>query len=263
MYNPSQIFNDFFAPVGEKLTSKFGDVTLPNFDVTLPSNQFEFLSINPNYVLEELLSLPNKSSLDILNMDSKLLRLASPIIVQVIAHIFNLSLALGTLPADWKIARVTPIYKNIGPRDNPSNYRPISVVSNVTKIIEKHVKGQLVEFLLKNNLLCHEQHAYLKNHSTTTALHSLTEHWLDNINSSEINGLCQLDLSKGFDTVNIEILLYKLAKYGFSDQSLFWFKSYFIDRSQVVSCNGKLSKPNSLSMGIPQGTVLGPLFYLL
>ena len=195
-------------------------------------------------------------------MDSKLLRLASPIIAQVIAHIFNLSLALGTLPADWKLAIVTPIYKNIGPRDNLSNYRPISVVFNVTKLIEKHVKGQLLEFLLKNNLLCHE-HAYLKNHSTTTALHSLTEHWLDYINNTEINGLCQLDLSKGFDTVNVEILLYKLAKYGFSDQSLFWFKSYFTDHSQVVSCNGKLSKPNSLSMGIPQVTVHGPLFYLL
>ena len=79
-------------------------------------------------------------------MDSKLLRLASPIIAQVIAHIFNFSLALGILPADWKLARVTPIYKNIGPLDNFSNYRPISVVSNVTKIIEKHVKANLLNF---------------------------------------------------------------------------------------------------------------------
>ena len=167
------------------------------------------------------------------------------------------------MPSDWKIARVTPVYKNKGSKDDPGNYRPISVVPTVTKIIEKNIKAQLVNYFTMNNFFCPEQFAYLKNHSTCSAIHTLVDKWLDNINNRKINGICQLDLSKGFDTVNIEIFLYKLKKYGISDHALGWFKSYFTDRTQLVTCDGILSKPRHLIMGVPQGTVLGPICFLI
>ena len=102
--------------------------------------------------LQELLKLPkDKTSLDIIDMDCKLPRLASPIIAPSLTHIFNLSLAQGQMPSGWKIARVNPVYKNKGSKDDPGNYRPISVVPTVTKIIEKNIKAQLVNYFTVNN----------------------------------------------------------------------------------------------------------------
>ena len=236
---------------------------LPELEANPDNCSFEFLTVNQNDFLQELLHLSNKTSLDIIEMDNKLLRLASPLIAPVLAHIFNLSLAEGHIPKDWKLARVTPVFKNCGSQEDPSNFRPISVVPTVTKIFEKCIKSQFLAYLTDNNLLCPQQFAYLKHHSTATALHSLADKWLDNINNKQVNGICQLDLSKGFDTVNIDILLHKLVKYGVSAHSITWFESYFTQRSQIVTCNGLLSKPNILNMGIPQGTVLGPIFFLI
>ena len=135
-----------------------------------------------NSVLKELLDLPMKTGLDIIDMDHKLLRLSSPIISPIITHIFNLSLAQGMLPTDWKIAKVTPIFKGKGSNFDPSNYRPISVIPILAKILEKCVKSQLVHYFTSNDFLCKEQFAFLKNHSTATALHSQIDNWLEHIN---------------------------------------------------------------------------------
>ena len=113
-------------------------------------------------------------------MDNKLLRLASPLIAPVLIHIFNLSLAQGHIPKDLKLARVTSVYKNCGSQEDSSNFRPLSVVPTVTKIFEKCIKSQFLAYLTDNNLLCPQQFAYLKNHSTATALHSLADKWLYN-----------------------------------------------------------------------------------
>ena len=164
--------------------------------------------------MQELLHvhLSKNASLDIIEMDNKLLRLASPLLAPVLTHIFNLSLAQGHIPKDLKLAPVTSVYKNCESQEDSSNFRPLSVVPTVTEIFGKCIKSQFLAFLADNNLLCPQQFAYLKNHSTATALHSLADKWLDNINNKQVNRICHLDLSKGFDTVNIDILLHKLPK---------------------------------------------------
>ena len=124
----------------------------------------------------------------------KFLRLASPIIAPLLCHIFNLSLCNGIVPSDWKLARVTPIYKGQGETTHPGNYRPISVIPTVAKVLEKLVKRQLVSHFLNNDLIS----AYLKNRSTSTALHCLVDNFLLNINNHLINGISQIDVSKGF-----------------------------------------------------------------
>ena len=112
-------------------------------------------------------------------------------------------------------------------------------------------------------LLSEHQSAYLKGKSTITALHNIVNEWLKNINNGLINAVCALDLSKGFDSLSHNILLYKLAKYGIQDKALNWFRSYLQNRKQHVKCNGNLSKCTNINTGIPQGSILGPFLFLI
>ena len=124
-------------------TSKdFGDLQLPNLELSQPINNFSFLQISVDFVLHELLHLSLKPKLDLFNFDNRLLRLSAPLFSPILTHIFNLSLFHGTLPDDWKTARITPIFKGKGSHSDPGNFRPISIVSTIAKIIEKNVKSQ-------------------------------------------------------------------------------------------------------------------------
>ena len=245
------------------MTSSFNEPQMNDFTVPSCDNEFEFYELNVNFTLKELLKLPLKPSLDVLNFDHKLLHLSAPAIAPSLSHIFNLSLHHGTIPDDWKTARITPIYKNKGSKDDPNNYRPISVVSTIAKILEKHVKNQLMNHLITNNLLSSSQSAYIKNHSTQTALLYLIDKCMSNINNGDLNLICCLDLSKGFDVLNHKILLYKLSKYNISPGVIKWFESYLSHRSQFVTMNQVNSDTKFINTGVPQGTVLGPILFLI
>ena len=258
----SSDFNKYFTNIGNDLTKEFTNEPFSDTDLYADSI-FEFNEINVNFVLHELLHLPLKSSHDILTIDCKLLRLSSPIIAPLLAHIFNLSLAQGILPVDLKTALVTPIFKNKGSKDYPGNFRPISVIPTIAKIMEKAVKIQIVNYFTENNFFCKQQSAYLKFHSTSTALHDLVDNWLSNIENGNINITVYLDLTKGFDIVSHEILFSKLAKYGIINTALEWFSSYLSDRTQRVKCNNDISSSLPVSMGVPQGTILGPILFLI
>ena len=156
-------------------------------------------------------------------MDPKLLRVSSLIIALLLTHIFNLSLAQGLIPKDLKLARITPIYKGKGDLDDPSNYRPISVISNLAKILEKAVKIQTVNYYESCHFLSSSQFAYRKLHFPQTALHCIIDECHNNINNGEINILACLDLSKAFDVLDRGHQLNKLKLSGFSSQVLDWF----------------------------------------
>ena len=231
-HRPTEIsatdFNDYFSHIGTNLTNDFGELKMPNFEIKSPTEKFEFLQINADFVFHELIHLPLHSKQDLLNFDSKLLRLAAPIIAPILTHLFNLSLFYGTLPNDWKLARITPIYRGKGDNTDPSNFCPISIVSTIAKIIEKFVKCQLVNYFNLNNLFSPNQFAYLKNHSTQTALHSIIDKCITNVNI-----IAFLDLSKGFDVLNKDILLYKLQKYVTDKTNLAWFNSYLSNTNNM------------------------------
>ena len=157
-----------------------------------------------------------------------------------------------------------PLYtKGKGNNNLKCNYRPVSVLSQIAKILEKAVYAQLFNYLLSHNFISTDQSAFRKQHTTQTALHRVVDDWLESMDNGEITALCMFDLGKCFDTINHEALLFKMSKYGIIDTELQWFTSYLSNRKYQVSCNGCLSDLNSIDTGIPQGSNIGPLLFLI
>ena len=165
-------------------------------------------------------------------------------------------------PDDWKLARVTPIFKK-GKKDDMDNYRPISVISVVAKIFEKLIFEQLYEYLNNNNLIAASQSGFRPLHSTLTALMEATDKWSINIDNGLLNGVIFIDLKKAFDTIDQTILLQKLQMCGVDQNGIKFFESYLSNRSQRCCVNGELSDAVKITCGVPQGSNLGPLLFLI
>ena len=169
----------------------------------------------------------------------------------------------GIVLDDWKLAKVTPVYKGKGDKNELGNYRPISVVSHLSKIFEKCIHKQLLSYMNKHEFISVHQSAYLHNHSTQTLLHHVCDSWLQNIDDGLITGVCFFDVAKCFDSISHEVLLFKLEKYGITSTELNWFKSYLNNRKQATFCNNKLSSYMNVYTGVLQGSILGPLLFLI
>jgi hypothetical protein len=258
-------FNDYFASVGKKISEKFKDSPPVINTITSPQSiyQFAFRMVTPDETLRLLTKLSDKSSLDVLGIDSKLLCIGKHILSPILTHLFNLSIVTHTYPSDWKLARITPIFKHKGSKDDPENYRPISITCHISKIMENHVNSQLVNFLTLHNFITTDQFAFITNHSTSTCLHKFIDDCLQNIDDNLLTGVLLLDIQKCFDTINHDQLLNKLSWYGVKGNELGWFQSYLRDRQQCVMLNGETSTVNTLNIGIPQGSVLGPILFLI
>ena len=255
--------NHFFANVGRKTVSH-----LPHRNEILwkgPESiyDFNFNAIVHDNIKKLLMTLNPNSSLDILDFDSKLLRLGAFYIVESLTVIYNLSINSGIVPSDWKHARITPVYKGKGDVSDPSNFRPISVIGHLAKIFEKEIQFQLVTYLIRKDFITLDQSAYRKCHSTSTCLHNTIDEWLQNIDDKLFTGICFLDISKCFDTIDHVILLQKMEKYGVRNLELKWFKSYLNNRHQSVKHKNILSKPLNVNIGVPQGSTLGPLLFTI
>jgi hypothetical protein len=257
-------FNNFFSSIGRQVADSLDDTDDLCHDMPAHEGSFSFTQIRESSIKRLLTALGyTKSNIDILDMDSRLLCLSSSVISCSLTFIINLSLRTSELPDDWKLARVTPIYKNKGNPDEAVNYRPISVLPHIAKLTETCVKVQIVHYSKTSNLITPHQSAYLENHSTITALHKMVNDWYDNINNNLVTVTCFLDLTKCFDTVDHNILLSKLCSYGFDTNALKWIKSYLTDRTQKVRLKSKLSNTQMLNIGVPQGSILGPILFLL
>ena len=172
------------------------------------------------------------------------------------------SIITGIYPTEWKTARVTTVFKE-GVKSELNNYRPISVISVVSKVFEKIVYDQLYQYLNDNKLLSGCQSGFRSLHSTLTALLEATNSWSVNIDNGFLNGVVFIDLKKAFDTIDHEIILRKLSYFGADQATIKWFQSYLTDRTERCNVNGNLSTASSVTCGVPQGSILGPLLSLM
>ena len=183
-------------------------------------------------------------------------------LVTPIVHLLNLSLTQGIVPKALKRAHVTPIHKG-GDTDSLNNYRPISVLNVFSKIMERVVYNRLLSFLDTHSVLSNSQFGFRKKHSCELALISATEFIRHSLDMGSHVVAVYLDLKKAFDVVSHSLLLQKLEHYGVRGIPLMWFKSYLSDHEQSVKLGNVLSSPQILTHGVPQGSVLGPLLFLL
>jgi retron-type reverse transcriptase len=220
------------------------------------------LVILPQSFYKHICDIPNNKSSGIDGFSVKLLKLAAPYVCHSIAYICNLSLRTSVYPTDWKLAKVTPIFK-AGDKLDVGNYRPISVLPLISKIIERAVHNQLYSYLTSMNILLDNQSGFRSNHSTETTLNDVQDFILKNMDNGQATGAIFLDLKKAFDCVNHALLIEKLSNYGIKGITLEWFKSYLGNRAQAVNINATLSDFKNIDIGIPQGSILGPLLFII
>ena len=258
-------FNKYFCSVGEKLASKIDDTGINDYKNYL-SNPLQhslfFTDITINEIVIEINNLDQNKSPGHDEFSAKFLKISHDIIAPALCYIFNLSIKKGEYPDLLKIAKVLPIFKN-GSKSLVTNYRPISVLSCINKIFEKLIAKRIYSFLEKYNILYEFQYGFRKGHSTTHALIELADQIKLAINDNELTCGLFLDLSKAFDTVNHKILLTKLDHYGIRGTAHNLLKSYLTNRKQYVKIGNCKSELEQINCGVPQGSVLGPLLFLI
>ena len=237
--------NKYFVEIGPKLLRQ------------LPIDcEFQFTITSNDVIFNKIIKIKANKAAGLDKIPHKLLKDSAVVLTPFLNIIFNLSLSEGEFPSDWKNAKVSPIFKS-GDKEECGNYRPISVLSAISKIFEKIVFEQVHQYLVTNQILTHFQSGLRKGYSTSSSLLKTTNEWSVNMDKGLINGVVFLDLKKAFDTVDHEILIKKLELYGNRNSALCWFISYLSRRQQICKVGASISESKLISTGVPQESNLG------
>ena len=256
-------FNRYFVDVALKLNNEVFGLNQTNFSDKCYLNETLFLNPASTYEVAKIVSgLQNKSSTDIFGLSNFIVKQIFPNIVDVFTHILNLSFSTGTVPDKLKIAVVIPLFKT-GDKLLKENYRPISLLPIFSKVLEKVMKSRIMSFLNKFDFFNVCQFGFRENKSTEGALtYFLNQIYMSLNNDENVAGIF-IDIKKAFDMVNHTTLLSKLHNAGFRGISFNWFKSYLENRQQCVKIGDIGSGLSEIKIGVPQGSVLGPILFLI
>ena len=259
----AESMNKYFCNVEEQLCKKIPK-KINSFisSQTAHKSKFSFSPVNAEDLIKAMSKLKSSQGFGMDNISSFFLKKSLPILANGLCQIFNMSLSTGQFPDSWKVARVAPIYKD-GSSSDHSKYRPISVLPGVSRLFEKLIYDQLYTYLSKNHLLFTGQSGFRLFHSLLTSLLKCTNDWYLNLDKGQYTSVTFIDLKKAFDTVDHQILLQKLRVYGLAGKEINWFQSYLDNRKQCCKVNGHVSKLDNINFGVPQGSCLGPLLFLI
>ncbi len=257
-------FNDYFVNIGTNLAETIDttneNTTFINYLQHPTRELFDLKSIHERDILNILNHMDSKSSTGYDSLSNKLLKFIKLEIYKALTLVVNQMLHTGIFPDALKIAKIMPIYKK-GDINELSNYRPISLLPTLSKIFERIIYDQLYTHFTENNLLSEQQYGFRSKHSTELAAIKLVDYINKEIDQKNTPVNIYIDLSKAFDTLNFDILLYKLDYYGISGDSLRLIKNYLTNRKQYVIYNTHKSSLTDIKTGVPQGSILGPLLF--
>ena len=258
-------FNEFFSNIASKTVQDINPSSKCPTDLIVQNlNAFKFSDkvLTGNEILEATKLLLDKKTPDHTGISTNFVKQTIPVLLNPLLHIFTLSFKTGIAPSQFKIAKVIPIFKS-GDKSSMDNYRPISLLSTFSKILEKIVASRLLTFLDDGNILSKFQFGFRRGHSTVHPMVHFLNKITESLNKKKHSIAIFCDLKKAFDTCNHSILLKKLKKYGVDNVELGWFESYLTSRKQFVSIKNVNSPLCEISLGVPQGSILGPLLFIL
>ena len=258
--------NSFFTGVGPRVAAELGaqgpPPALPTRLPRVGACAFRPSPISLSTLHHIISSMHNSPARGLDGLCIRIFKLSFNCIGDILLYLVNSCIVNSDIPTAWKHSIVHPIHKT-GDPENPSNYRPISILPVISKIVERAVQRQLYHYLNSNNLLSSSQHGFRSHHSTETALTFVTDHILSATDQGLISVLCLIDLSKCFDVIDHPRLLDKLALLGVDTS---WFENYLHGHTQSVCITGadgtvKLSSPLAIDQGVFQGSSLGPVLF--
>jgi hypothetical protein len=270
----ANVFVNFFSSIINSFTFLNHDIcsnyidsmfnTIPSLSIFLNNNnKYDIEQLEENEVINCLKELDDHAAPGAVNVKSCVFKHCAEELGPPLTKLFNACINNSMIPNEWKIAYITPIYKGKGPKADLVNYRPIAIVSPIAKVFETLLTRKMTSYLESKMILHDSQYGFRPGRSCELALNTMIEDWRESLDEGQGVVSVFLDLSKAFDTISHSLLLKKLHFYNFSSKSISLLSNYLSDRTIKVNIDGTLSKSAAMTVGVPQGSVLGPMLFIL